>query len=87
MSAAKDRLMEEIERNAKQEDENEFYEKTEGIRLALDSRMLGRIASHVSEFAENEYDTTLVCVLRLLRDYHYAKAEVADYWLKKEGEE
>jgi hypothetical protein len=84
MSAAKDRIMEEIAESYRLEGESEFYEKTEGVRLSLDSRMLGQIAAHVSDFANNEYDTTLLCVLRLLRDYHYTKAELAGHWLDKE---
>ena len=37
--------------------------------------MLGRIAGFVGDFAENEEDTTILCVLRLLQDYHYTKAQ------------
>lgn len=54
-------------------------------RLREHSQMLGVIGSHVQDFARDNEDTTLVCVLRLLRDYHYAKAELAGRWLEKEG--
>lgn len=53
-------------------------------RLKSHSEMLGMIANHTSSFCINEKDTTLVAVLRLLRDYHYAKAEAADLYLDKE---
>ena len=36
--------------------------------------MLGRIAGFVGDFAKNEEDTTILCVLRVLQEYHYAKA-------------
>ena len=42
--------------------------------LEKNSRMLGRIAGFVGEFAKNEEDTTILCVLRLLQEYHYSKA-------------
>lgn len=43
-------------------------------QLEQNSQMLGRIAGFVGDFAENEEDTTILCVLRLLQDYHYSKA-------------
>jgi hypothetical protein len=43
-------------------------------QLEKNSQMLGRIAGFVGDFAENEEDTTILCVLRLLQDYHYTKA-------------
>jgi hypothetical protein len=43
-------------------------------QLEQNSQMLGRIAGFVGDFAENEEDTTILCVLRLLQDYHYTKA-------------
>ena len=43
--------------------------------LEKNSQMLGRIAGFVGEFAKNEEDTTILCVLRLLQDYHYTKAQ------------
>jgi hypothetical protein len=43
-------------------------------QLEKNSQMLGRIAGFVGDFAENEEDTTILCVLRLLQDYHYSKA-------------
>lgn len=58
--------------------------KEEIERLESHSQMLGRIASHTSSFCLSETDTTLRAVLRLLRDYHYAKAEVADFYLAEE---
>jgi hypothetical protein len=59
-------------------------DETETDQLRRHSRMLGVIASHVEGFARDEEDTTLVCVLRLLREYHYAKAELAGKWIEKE---
>lgn len=44
-------------------------------QLEQNSQMLGRIAGFVGDFAENEEDTTILCVLRLLQEYHYAKAQ------------
>jgi len=44
-------------------------------QLEQNSQMLGRIAGFVGDFAENEEDTTILCVLRLLQDYHYTKAQ------------
>lgn len=58
--------------------------KEEVERLKSHSEMLGMIANHISSFCINETDTTLMAVLRLLRDYHYAKAEVADLYLDNE---
>ena len=43
--------------------------------LKANSQMLGRIAGFVGDFAKNEEDTTILCVLRLLQEYHYAKAQ------------
>lgn len=43
-------------------------------QLEKNNSMLGRIAGFVGDFAKNEEDTTILCVLRLLQDYHYAKA-------------
>ena len=54
-------------------------------RLKSHSEMLGMIANHTSSFCIDETDTTLMAVLRLLRDYHYAKAEVAELYLDKEA--
>lgn len=59
--------------------------KEEIERLNYNSEMLGMIANHTLSFFINEKDTTLVAVLRLLRDYHYAKAELADLYLDKEA--
>jgi len=39
------------------------------------SQMLGRIAAYVEEFAKLEDDTTFLCVLRLLAEYHELKAD------------
>lgn len=60
--------------------------KEEIERLQSHSNMLGLIANHTSSFCLDETDTTLMAVLRLLRDYHHAKAEVADLYLEKEEE-
>jgi hypothetical protein len=60
--------------------------KEEIERLQSHSEMLRLIASHTSPFCLDETDTTLMAVLRLLRDYHFAKAEVADLYLDKEEE-
>ena len=38
-------------------------------QLEKNSQMLGRIAGFVGDFAENEEDTTILCVLRLLQEY------------------
>lgn len=43
--------------------------------LKAHSQMLGRIAGFVGDFAKNEEDTTILCVLRLLQEYHYTKAQ------------
>lgn len=43
-------------------------------QLEQNSQMLGRIAGFVGDFAKNEEDTTILCVLRVLQEYHYAKA-------------
>lgn len=59
--------------------------KEEIERLERHSQMLGMIANHTSSFCLNEEDTTLMAVLRLLRDYHYAKAEIADHYLELEA--
>lgn len=39
------------------------------------SMMLSQIASYVEDFAETEDDTTLMCVVRLLAEYHQLKAD------------
>ena len=49
------------------------------------SQMLGRIASYVEEFAESETDSTLLCVLRLLAQYHELKQ--GEIWRAIEREE
>lgn len=54
-------------------------------KLRENAKMLGVISSYVSDFCRAPEDTTLICVQRLLRDYHYAKAENAGFWLEKEG--
>lgn len=58
--------------------------KEEIERLESHSQMLGMIASHTSSFCIEPEDTTLMAVLRLLRDYHYAKAQIADFYLDEE---
>jgi hypothetical protein len=40
------------------------------------SQRLHQIAAHVYEFAEDDDDDTVNCVLRILEKYHSAKAEV-----------
>jgi hypothetical protein len=40
------------------------------------SQKLHQIAAHVYEFAEDDDDDTVNCVLRILEKYHSAKAEV-----------
>lgn len=52
--------------------------------LESHSRMLGRIAAFVEDFSKNEEDTTLLCVLRLLQEYHYAKAESLQPYIDRE---
>ena len=39
-------------------------------QLKADSRMLSRIAACVEGFSENDEDTAIICVLRLLARYH-----------------
>ena len=43
--------------------------------LEKNSQMLGRIAGFVGEFAKNEEDSTLLCVLRALQENYYYKAD------------
>jgi hypothetical protein len=43
----------------------------------LHARMLGQIGCMVSEFCENEEDTTLQAVARLLAHYRDAQAKLA----------
>jgi len=62
----------------------EMMSKEEIETLESHSRMLGRIASLVEDFAKNEEDTTLLCVLRLLQEYHYTKAESLQSYIDRE---
>ena len=39
-------------------------------QLKEHSQMLGRIGAYVEDFAKDPEDTVLVCVLRLLAQYH-----------------
>jgi hypothetical protein len=55
-------------------------------QLEQNSQMLGRIAGFVGEFAKNEEDTTILCVLRLLQDYHYTKANSLQEYIDAETE-
>jgi hypothetical protein len=49
--------------------------------------MLGRIAAYVEDFAETTEDSTLICVLRLLVNYHELKAaELYRAIAREEGE-
>ena len=48
---------------------------TEYKELLEHSRMLSRIAAYVEDFCEEEEDTTLAGVLRLLAEYHELKAD------------
>ena len=43
--------------------------------LQKHSEMLGQIASHVETFATSSEDTTLKCVLNLLKKYHKLKGK------------
>ena len=55
-------------------------------QLEQNSQMLGRIAGFVGDFAENEEDTTILCVLRLLQEYHYSKANSLQEYIDAETE-
>jgi hypothetical protein len=52
--------------------------------LEKNSQMLGRIAGFVGEFAKNEEDSTLLCVLRALQENYYYKADEIGYYIRKE---
>jgi hypothetical protein len=47
--------------------------------LESHSTMLGLIGMYVEDFCEEEDDTTLVAVLRLLAKYHSIEAEILDH--------
>lgn len=47
--------------------------------LESHSRMLGLIGAYVEDFCEDEDDTTLVAVLRLLANYHSLEADRLDH--------
>lgn len=53
-------------------------------KLNSDSYMLSRIAVWVEDFAKNKEDTTSICVLRLLAEYHQLKADQIWYAIKEE---
>ena len=53
-------------------------------QLEQNSQMLGRIAGFVGEFAKNEEDSTLLCVLRALQENYYYKADEIGYYIRKE---
>ena len=55
-------------------------------QMEQNSQMLGRIAGFVGDFAENEEDTTILCVLRLLQEYHYSKANSLQEYIDAETE-
>ena len=52
--------------------------------LEKNSQMLGMIAGFVGEFAKNEEDSTLLCVLRALQENYYYKADEIGYYIRKE---
>jgi len=53
-------------------------------QLNSDSYMLSRIAVWVEDFAKSKEDTTSICVLRLLAEYHQLKADQIWYAIKEE---
>lgn len=67
------------------EDEELLIEiKAEVAMLREHSAMLGRIANAVSDFAEHSEDSTYLCVLRLLAQYHDNKCSELYYRIAKE---
>ena len=61
---------------------SEYYVK----ELEKNSQMLGRIAGFVGEFAKNEEDSTLLCVLRALQENYYYKANSLQEYIDAETE-
>jgi len=60
---------------------------TEELLNETHSIMLSRIAAYVEDFAETTEDSTLLCVLRLLVNYHELKqAELYRAIEREEGE-
>jgi hypothetical protein len=53
-------------------------------QLNSNSYMLSRIAVWVEDFAKSKEDTTSICVLRLLAEYHQLKADQIWYAIKEE---
>ncbi len=53
-------------------------------QLNSSSYMLSRIAVWVEDFAKSKEDTTSICVLRLLAEYHQLKADQIWYAIKEE---
>jgi hypothetical protein len=51
--------------------------------LEKHSQMLGIIGMHLEEFSENDNDTTLTAVLRLLSKYRYLQYELSLMDLEK----
>lgn len=52
--------------------------------LKKHSEMLGRITGFVEDYAKSEEDTTLLCVLRVLQENYYYKADEIGYYIRKE---
>lgn len=52
--------------------------------LKRQSRMLSRIAAYLEDFVENDDDSTLICVLRLLARYHSMEADSLHELIAKE---
>jgi len=50
------------------------------------SEMLSRIASFVDDWARNENDSTLLCVLRAVQQAHFSKAEMLQKYIEMEEE-
>ena len=53
-------------------------------QLQSKAYMLARIAVWVEDFAKSQEDTTSICVLRLLAEYHQLKADQIWYAIKDE---
>jgi len=52
--------------------------------LKAHSQMLGRITGFVEDYAKSEEDSTLLCVLRVLQENYYYKADEMGYYIRKE---
>ena len=52
--------------------------------LKSHSQMLGRITGFVEDYAKSEEDSTLLCVLRVLRENHLLKADELTMWIDRE---